>query len=208
MSPMTHPKMHPVSDGPTCSFGSEDMRGPYGAATHVGSILADRVAAHERLTHMVAEIADIGQRHAAIRLLQTTACRRPQYLARALGPDKFYPLLTQADSLNEVALLFTLNINTTATDAADKENLDILRQRLYLSTDYGGYNLTRQADERYVAHYASLAASLHPYMSLCLNTLLTDMPMTSAWQLSDPIRYTHRQSQRSPRIMQRCMRQM
>ena len=43
-----------------------------------------------------------------------------------------------------------------------------MRQRLYRSTNYGGYNLVRQSDERYVAHYASLAATLHPLHELML----------------------------------------
>ena len=52
------------------------LGGPYGAAPFAGPVLAERAAAHGRLTDFAAEVADNGQRHAAIRLLQTAACRR------------------------------------------------------------------------------------------------------------------------------------
>ena len=129
----------------------------------------DRAAAYERLTNLEDEIVDTGQRHAAIRLLHTTTwCRRHHHLAGATDSEISHPMLAHADALDEVALLFALDVDANVTDATGKENLDILRQRLYLSTDYGGYNLTRQSDERYVAHYASLAASIRPLYELML----------------------------------------
>lgn len=101
------------------------MGGPYGAASDIGSVMADRTAAHERLTHLVvAEVADIGQRHAAIRLLQTAACRRHQHLAMALDSEASYPLLAQADTLNEVALLFALDIDANVPDPVAKKDLE------------------------------------------------------------------------------------
>lgn len=48
--------------------------------------------------------------------------------------------------MNKTAMLFTLDVDANVTKATEKENLEILRQRLHLSTEYyGGYNLTRQA---------------------------------------------------------------
>ena len=148
--------------------GLNILGGPYGTPAFETSTLSNRVVAHERLTVLAAEIADTGQRHAAIRLIQTAACRRHQHLARALDPEVSLPLLHQADALNEAAMLFTLDVQTRVADDTEAENLEILRQRLHHSTDYGGYNLIRQAEERHVAHYASLAATLHNLHELML----------------------------------------
>lgn len=148
--------------------GLKILGGPYGASTHVASVLADRSAEHGRLTTLISEIAETGQRHAAIRLIQTAACRRHQHLARALDPEAAHPLLQQTDTANEVTMLSVLDVDTTVNEPAAQENTDVLRERLYLSTDFGGYNLTRLAEERHVAHYASLAATLHPLHDLML----------------------------------------
>lgn len=56
--------------------GLKILGGRYGAASHSGQILAERAQAHERLTSLTTEIAENGQRHAAILMLQTAACRR------------------------------------------------------------------------------------------------------------------------------------
>ena len=148
--------------------GLKVLGGPYGSAAFAGRALTDRAAAHESLTDFAVEIADTGQRHAAIRLLQTAASRRHPHLARALDPEVSLPLLTQADAMNETAMLFTLDVDVCVTVESEKENLDILLQRLHHSTDYGDYNLIRQAEERHVAHYASLNAILHPLHELML----------------------------------------
>ena len=70
--------------------------------------------------------------------------------------------------MNLAAILFAIDVDANATEDSAGENLEVLQQRLYLGTDYGGYNMTRLTDERYVAHYASLAATLHPLYELML----------------------------------------